>query len=189
MRMSESEKERFVTFYFNGGSERKFIHEDREIIPSPKVATYDLKPEMSAFEVTKELLKNMDSKKYDFILVNFANADMVGHTGNISATIKAIETLNTCLGDIEKKALELDYTVCITADHGNAEQKINPITGKISTEHTGNPVPFIVIGNDYKGKIVHLNQGILADVAPTILGIMGILKPPDMTGRNLLEEL
>jgi 2,3-bisphosphoglycerate-independent phosphoglycerate mutase len=189
LRMSESEKERFVTFYFNGQNEEIFKNEERMIIPSPKVPTYDKQPEMSAFLLTDELLKRMASKKYDFILLNFANADMVGHTGNIEATIKAIQTLDTCLGKIEKAALELGYTVFITADHGNAEQKINPQTGDISTEHTANPVPFIVIDKEFQGRSVHPHQGILADVAPTILSVMDIPKPAQITGRNLLEEV
>jgi 2,3-bisphosphoglycerate-independent phosphoglycerate mutase len=121
--------------------------------------------------------------------VNFANADMVGHTGNIEATIKAVKTLDQCLGKIAATATELGYTLCITADHGNAEQKINPTTGQISTEHTANPVPFIVVDKEFEGKPGHLQTGILADVAPTILSLMGIEKPSSMTGRDLLEEM
>ncbi len=189
LRMSESEKERFVTFYFNGQNEEVYSNEDRIIIPSPKVPTYDQKPEMSAYELTDELMKQIKKNTYNFILINFANADMVGHTGNIDATIKAIKTLDDCLGKIAPAALEADYTVCITADHGNAEQKINPETGQISTEHTSNPVPFIVISKSSEGKPIHLQPGILADVAPTILSILGLEKPPTVTGRNLLEEV
>jgi len=189
LRMAESEKERFVTFYFNGQRESAFTFENRLIVPSPKVPTYDLKPEMSAPEITDELLNNMRLMKYSFILVNFANADMVGHTGNIQATIIAIKTLDTCLDKIVHQAFSLNYSVIITADHGNAEQKINPQTGEISTEHTNNPVPFIYIDSRYQGRMAQLPSGILADVAPTILYILGIPKPSGMTGRNLLEGL
>jgi 2,3-bisphosphoglycerate-independent phosphoglycerate mutase len=182
LRMSESEKERFVSIYFNGQNEEVYKDEQRIIIPSPKVATYDLKPEMSANEVCEELIKQMKSNVFKFILVNFANADMVGHTGNIEATIKAVKTLDQCLGKIAATATELGYTLCITADHGNAEQKINPTTGQISTEHTANPVPFIVVDKEFEGKPGHLQTGILADVAPTILSLMGIEKPSSMTG-------
>lgn len=189
LRMSESEKERFVTFYFNGQREQAFTSEDRIIVPSPKVATYDQKPEMSAYEVTDTLINKMNEQKYPFILVNFANADMVGHTGSIDASIKAIKALDTCLAKIVDAAMNNDYTVFITADHGNVEQKINPQTGEISTEHTSNPVPFIIINKELQGRFVKLQSGILADVAPTILAHLHIVKPGDMTGRDLLEEL
>ena len=189
LRMSESEKERFVTFYFNGQNENAFPLEDRLIIPSPKVPTYDLKPEMSAYELTNVLLTKMRDMKYQFIVINFANPDMVGHTGNIQSTISAIKTIDICLNKLVSESLSLGYTLLITADHGNAEQKINPETGEISTEHTNNPVPFIVIDSKYQGKYTKLQTGILADVAPTILGQLDIPKPEDMTGRNLLSEL
>lgn len=189
LRISESEKERFVTFYFNGQRETPFPLENRLIIPSPKVATYDLKPEMSAFEITSTLLDNVRLMKFPFILVNFANADMVGHSGNIQATILAIKALDSCLEKIVHQALSLGYSLIITADHGNAEQKINPQTGDISTEHTNNPVPFIYIDTKFQGRPDKLPSGILADVAPTILYLLDIPKPQGMTGRNLLEEL
>lgn len=189
LRMSESEKERFVTFYFNGQRESPFPMEQRLIIPSPKVPTYDLKPEMSAYELSNILLTKMQSMQYSFILVNFANADMVGHTGNIQATIVAVKTIDNCLGKIVQEALTLDYSVIITADHGNAEQKINPKTGEISTEHTDNLVPFIFINNNVQGRFVKLQTGILADVAPSILYLLDIPKPLSMSGRNLLEEI
>lgn len=189
LRMAESEKERFVTFYFNGLRESPFPLENRLIIPSPKVSTYDLKPEMAAYEITEQLLTNMRSMRYPFIFVNFANADMVGHTGNIQATIQAIKTLDLCLEKIVHQALPLNYSVLITGDHGNAEQKINPQTGEISTEHTANPVPFIYIATNVRGRAVKLQSGILADVAPTVLSLLDIQKPHEMTGRNLLEEL
>ncbi len=189
LRMSESEKERFVTFYFNGLRDMPFGGEDRLIIPSPKVATYDLQPQMSAIEIKDVLLKKLREQKYGFILVNFANPDMVGHTGNIQATIAAIQTIDLCLREIVTAALNLDVSVLITADHGNAEQKINPHTGGVSTEHTDNPVPFIAINRQLQGKYIRLQSGILADVAPTILALLEVPKPSDMTGRNLLEEI
>lgn len=188
-RMSESEKERFVTFYFNGQRESPFSGEHRLIIPSPKVPTYDLKPEMSAYELTEILVKSMNERKYRFILVNYANPDMVGHTGNIEATIKAIKVVDNCLMKIVNASIQSDYSLIITADHGNAEQKINPQTGEISTEHTSNFVPFVAIDKRFNGKFVKLQSGILADVAPTVLALLGIPKPHEMTGRNLLEEL
>jgi 2,3-bisphosphoglycerate-independent phosphoglycerate mutase len=189
LRMSETEKERFVGFYFNGHREAAFPNEDRVIIPSPKVPTYDQKPEMSAYELTDVLTQKMKEQKYPFILVNFANADMVGHTGSIEATIKAIKVLDECLGKVVQTALSFGHYVLITADHGNAEEKINPSTGQISTEHTDNPVPFIAIHSSLQGRLVKLPSGILADIAPTILALLDILKPGEMTGRNLLEEL
>ena len=189
LRMSESEKERFVTFYFNGQNETALNGEERLIIPSPKVTTYDLKPEMSADALTNVLISKMREKKFHFILLNFANPDMVGHTGNIEATIKAVKTVDACLGKIVDEALILDYNMLITADHGNAEQKINPQTGEISTEHTNNPVPFIAIGKKFQGRFIKLQTGILADIAPTVLALLDLPKPQDMTGRNLLEEI
>lgn len=188
LRMAESEKERFVTYYFNGLREAPFDLEDRIIIPSPHVATYDLKPEMSAPEITDELIKQIIKQKYKFILVNFANSDMVGHTGNLQAAIKAITALDTALHKIVDQALRYEYTVLITADHGNSEAMINE-KGGISTEHTGNPVPFIAINNHLKGKSITLQSGILPDIAPTILSLLNIQKPQEMTGRNLLEEI
>ncbi len=189
LRMSESEKERFVTFYFNGQREMPFPQENRIIIPSPKVPTYDLKPEMAAFEITEVLIKQIRANLYPFILVNFANADMVGHTGNIEATIKAIKVLDTCLQKIVPVALENNHAVIITGDHGNAEEKINLRTGGISTEHTDNPVPFVVVDNDLQGKYAKTPTGVLGDIAPTILNLMNIPVPAEMTGRNLLEGL
>lgn len=189
LRISESEKERFVTFYFNGQNEISFLGEERLIVPSPKIPTYDFKPEMSAYELTNVLISKMREKKYHFILLNFANPDMVGHTGNIEATIKAIKAVDECLGKIINEGLNLNYYILITSDHGNAEQKINPQTGEISTEHTNNSVPFIAIGNKFKNRFIKLQTGILADVAPTVLSLLELPKPEDMTGRNLLEEI
>jgi len=191
LRMAESEKERFVTFYFNGQQEIVYQGESRIIIPSPKVATYDLKPEMSARLLTDELIKQISdpSNNYSFILLNFANADMVGHTGSIGAAVKACEVLDECLGKISNTTLALGGALLITADHGNAEQMINNQTGTIKTEHTTNPVPFIAISRNWLGKPVTLQSGILADVAPTILNLLKIEVPTSMTGRNLLEDI
>ncbi len=189
LRMSESEKERFVTYYFNGLRDEPFPHEDRVIIPSPKVPTYDQKPEMSSAELTNSLIQKMSEQKYRFILVNYPNADMVGHTGNLEASVKAVQALDTCLEKLVAAAQTHNYTLLITADHGNVEEKINLHTGGPSTEHTANPVPFIIIDKDYYGKGSRLQSGILADVAPTILGLMGLHRPSDMTGRDILAEL
>ncbi len=189
LRMAESEKERFVTIYFNGGQDMPFVGEERIITPSPNVPTYDLKPEMSAYEQTDILINKMREKKYAFILINYANPDMVGHTGNIQATTAAIKAVDTCIGKLVKESLILNYTLLITADHGNAEQKINPQTGEISTEHTASRVPFVAVSQSYQGRYIKLQSGILADVAPTVLALLGIPKPSDMTGRNLLEEI
>ncbi|MGB4966545.1 MAG: 2,3-bisphosphoglycerate-independent phosphoglycerate mutase [Microgenomates group bacterium] len=189
LRVTESEKERFVTFYFNGLREGAFPLEDHLIVPSPKVPMYNQKPEMSAYEITDVLIKKIQEKKYQFILVNYANPDMVGHTGDINACIKAVSTIDDCLGKVTDAALQNDYAVLITADHGNVEEKLNKVTGEMSTEHTSNPVPFIAISNKLKGKPVRLQSGILADIAPTVLELLGVSVPRDMMGRNLLEEV
>jgi len=190
LRASESEKERFVTFYFNGQQETPFDGEDRVIIPSPKVATYDLKPEMSARELTDAVLaKIKDVADYKFILVNFANADMVGHTGNIGAAVKACDVIDECLGKLSSWILAYGGTMLVTADHGNAEEMIDAQTGQIETEHSSNPVPFIAISKDLLGRSQVLTSGILADVAPTILKILGLEVPGSMTGHNLLDSL
>lgn len=185
LRIAETEKYAHVTFFFNGGVEQPNKNEDRALIPSPKVATYDLKPEMSAKEVTNEVLSRLDTKQYDLIILNYANPDMVGHTGVLDAAVKAIETVDECLKKVVDKVLELDGTVFITADHGNAEQMIDFSTGKPMTSHTTNEVPFICVsGNKMKLK----DGGILADIAPTILDVMGIEKPKEMTGNSLIEH-
>jgi 2,3-bisphosphoglycerate-independent phosphoglycerate mutase len=189
LRMSESEKERFVTYYFNGQRETPFTNEDRKIIPSPKVATYDMKPEMSSYELTTALLNSLNKNKYEFILINFANPDMVAHTGVIPATIKACESVDNHLSVIVPKVLNLNGTILITGDHGNAEELINPHTGGIDTEHSTYPVPFIAINNNWEGKNIELPKGVLGDVAPTILDILSIKKPVDMAGRNLLANV
>lgn len=187
--MSESEKERFVTYYFNGLHEQPYPHEEKIIISSPKVPTYDLKPEMSAYELTETLIEKIKTRMFSFILINFANADMVGHTGSIEATIKAIQAVNICTEKLVDEALINNYSLIITADHGNAEQKLNPETGEMSTEHTSSPVPCIIVSKEYQGKPISIAPGILADIAPTILGLLNIPKPEEMTGRNFIDEI
>lgn len=190
LRAAESEKERFVTFYFNGQQEFSYELEDRLIVPSPKVATYDLKPEMSAIELTDQILGRLkNSFEYNFILVNFANADMVGHTGNIGSAVKACQVIDECVARLASFTLAYDGALFITADHGNAEEMIDSQSGQIETEHSSNPVPLIIISKDFTGKGINLPAGILADVAPTILSLMEITIPSQMTGRNLLEGM
>ncbi len=185
LRMAESEKERFVTYYFNGQREDPFPLEERLIIPSPKVPTYDLKPEMSAAQVTSQLLGEITSGLYDLIVVNYANPDMVGHTGNIKAATTACQVTDDCIGQLTASVLTAGGVAVVTADHGNVEEMINRSTGEVDTEHNANPVPFIITGGDFQ-TAKQLPQGILADVAPTILAIMGIRSRTVMTGRNLL---
>jgi len=190
LRACESEKERFVTFYFNGQQEAAFPGEDRLIIPSPKVATYDLKPEMSAREITQGVLNKLtEFPDYKFILINFANADMVGHTGSIGATARACQVIDECLGKLSDWIMGYGGTMLITADHGNAEEMIDAQTGEIETEHSTNPVPFIAVSKELFGKNQMLTSGILADVAPTILKLLEIEVPTTMTGRDLLSVL
>jgi len=181
LRIAETEKYAHVTYFFNGGIEKPFPGEDRKLIPSPKVATYDLKPEMSAFEVTDEVLARMAG--YDLIILNFANPDMVGHTGVVEAGIKAVETVDKCVARIIPKLLELDGKCLITADHGNCEQMRNP-DGSPNTAHTSNLVQFIYVAND--AARFRCGDGILADVAPTLLFLLGLPQPREMTGHNLL---
>jgi 2,3-bisphosphoglycerate-independent phosphoglycerate mutase len=188
LRMCESEKERFVTYYFNGLKEDPYLNETRIVIPSPRVPTYDKKPEMSANETTPRLISEIKSGKYDFIVINYANPDMVAHTGNLKQAIKAIETVDTCMGQVVPALLEVGGVLLITADHGNAEEMINMSTNEIDTEHNANPVPFIIVGKEFKtGR--QITQGILADIAPTILSILKIPLPLSMNGRNLLLGL
>jgi 2,3-bisphosphoglycerate-independent phosphoglycerate mutase len=198
LHIAETEKYAHVTFFLNGMLEEPFPGEDRKIIPSPKVASYAEKPEMSAPEIAKTTIDAIKSDKYDFIVVNFANADMVGHTGDFNATKKGIETIDKAIGKIADHVLAKNGVLIITADHGNAENKINLQTGAVDKEHTTNPVPFIVIGAAYEGQTggtkdapegdLSLLQpvGMLADVAPTILSIIGMPQPEEMTGRTLI---
>ena len=183
LRIAETEKYAHVTFFFNGGVEQPNEGEDRILIPSPKVATYDLKPEMSAFEVTDSVINALDEDKYDLVILNYANPDMVGHTGVIDAAIKAVETVDTCLGKVVEKVLSKDGTVFITADHGNAESMIDFSTGKPMTAHTTNLVPFVYVSNHSKEL---RDGGILADIAPTILAEIGLEIPAEMEGKSLI---
>src|ERR1043165_2067586 len=181
IRIAETEKYPHVTFFFSGGREKPFDGEKRIMIPSPKVATYDLKPEMSAYEVTDALLPELKNKSADFICLNFANADMVGHTGVWEAAIKAVETVDTCVSRVVTTGLENGYTSFVTADHGNADYMINE-DGTPNTAHTLNPVPFFIIDSEWKGTI---RSGKLGDIAPTILTLMNIPVPKEMTGEIL----
>lgn len=184
LRIAETEKYAHVTFFFNGGREIKFDKEDRVLIPSPKVSTYDLKPEMSANEICNHVISNIESKKYDSIILNFANTDMVGHTGNLKAAIKAVETVDTCIGKILKSIDSVNGMLMITADHGNCEKMIDLKNNSIYTAHTTNLVPLIVYGvNDIK-----LKDGKLCDIAPTMLDLMGLSKPKEMTGESLIKR-
>ncbi len=180
------------------GMEQPFPGEDRIVIPSPRVASFAEKPEMSALKVTDEVIKAITENKYDFIVINFANADIVGHTADLKATIKAAETVDKCLGKIVTLALSKNGVVLVTADHGNAEELQNIKTSEIDKEHSTNSVPFLIIGNEWEGKNIGLPDtvggdlslvqpsGILADVAPTILKIMDVKKPEEMTGTSLI---
>ncbi len=184
LRIAETEKYAHVTFFFNGGVEKVYEGEDRALIPSPKVATYDLKPEMSAYEVAEEAVKRINSKEYDVVILNFANPDMVGHTGVFDAAKAAVEAVDECLGRVVDAIMAQDGVALITADHGNSEQMVDYETGGAFTAHTTNVVPLIGIGlGDRK-----LKTGRLSDLTPTILDIMGIEKPKEMTGNTLLEK-
>ncbi len=183
LRIAETEKYAHVTYFFNGGVEKPFPGEERLLVPSPKVATYDIKPEMNAFEVTDELLKRID--KFDLIILNFANPDMVGHTGVVEAGIKAVETVDQCCAKIIPRLLELDGKAIVTADHGNCELMRNP-DGSPNTAHTTNLVHFIYVSGDAKN--LKCNNGILADVAPTLLFMLGMDKPKEMTGKCLVQR-
>ena len=185
-RLAETEKYAHVTYFFNGGTEREFPHEKRLLVPSPRVATYDLAPEMSAFKITDKFLRQLDTRETDVFIVNFANPDMVGHTGKLDKTIEACQYVDTCLGWITKAMRSAKGTTLITADHGNAEMMIDPKTGQPHTAHTTNPVPFHLIDEDSIGVKLH-GEGALEDVAPTMLGLLGIEKPSEMTGKDLRE--
>ena len=181
IRIAETEKYPHVTFFFNGGREKPYKNEKRILCQSPKVATYDLKPEMSAFEITNSIIPEIEKREVDFICLNFANPDMVGHTGIMSAAIKACETVDNCSKEIIEKAKANDYSIMVIADHGNSDIMINDDNSP-NTAHTTNPVPFILIDNDIK----KISNGVLGDIAPTILELMNINKPQKMTGKSLI---
>lgn len=187
LRISETEKFPHVTYFFNGGFPAPYSKEDRIVVPSPKVPTYDMKPEMSAFEITNVLESRIKAKMYDFILVNFANTDMVGHTGNLGAGVKAVQTVDYCVKELVRTFTSLGGAVVITADHGNAEEMINLETGEAYTEHSLNPVPLIIMGTDISAR--SLPYGSLKDVAPTMLQVMGIAQPSEMNGKSLIQSL
>ena len=184
LRIAETEKYAHVTFFFNGGRENIFPGEERVLIASPSVKTYDLQPEMSAYELTDRLVKEIRNNKFDFVLVNYANGDMVGHTGDLNATVKAAQTVDTCLGRLEQAIIEAGGTLFITADHGNAESMADPKTGQPHTAHTMNPVPAILVNGPM--TVPELRKGCLADIAPTILTLLGLEKSEKMTGCSLL---
>jgi 2,3-bisphosphoglycerate-independent phosphoglycerate mutase len=186
LRIAETEKYAHVTFFFSGGREALFPGEERQLIPSPNVATYDLKPEMSAPELTDKLVEAITSGRYDLIVCNYANGDMVGHTGVYDAAVKAVETLDKCLGRVEKALLKVGGQALITADHGNCEQMLDYDSGQQHTQHTTDLVPLVFIGS--KQVSLQNEGGILADIAPTLLGLMELPQPPEMTGSNLLTE-
>ena len=184
LHIAETEKYAHVTFFFNGGREAPFEGEDRILVPSPKVATYDLQPEMSAYQVKDKLVEAIDTEKYDWIVVNYANGDMVGHTGIYPAIQKAVETIDNCLHDTVEAAKAHGYEVIIIADHGNADNAENA-DGTPNTAHSLNPVPFVFVTENKDAKV---ENGILADVAPSLLHIMGLPQPAEMTGKDLIEE-
>lgn len=183
LRIAETEKYAHVTFFFNGGVEAPVAGEERILVPSPKVATYDLQPEMSALEVTDKVVAEIKAKHHDMIILNFANGDMVGHTGVLEAAVKAAETVDTCVGRLVEAIQSVGGTVCITADHGNAEVMVDPETGGPFTAHTTNVVPFIVVSE----RIKKVHPGALCDIAPTLLSIAGIAIPSEMTGKPLID--
>ena len=186
LRIAETEKYAHVTFFFNGGEERQFEGEERILVPSPKVQTYDLKPEMSAPEVTDKLVEAIGSGKFDLIVVNYANSDMVGHSGELPAAVKAVEAVDACLGRLMEAVKKAGGVLLVTADHGNAEQMFDEATGQKHTQHTLNRVPALLF--NAPADIRSLNDGKLADVAPTMLALMGVPQPEQMTGHSLLSE-
>jgi 2,3-bisphosphoglycerate-independent phosphoglycerate mutase len=186
LRLAETEKYAHVTYFFNCGREQPYPREDRVLVPSQKVATYDLMPEMSAPGITAELVGDLTRNQHNVIICNFANADMVGHTGRLDATIAAVETLDTCLGHIMKALRANSGTAIVTADHGNAEQMWDNELNAPHTAHTSNPVPVILCADEFKGRRLH--DGTLRDIAPTMLSLLGIPTSPDMTGISLFED-
>jgi len=201
LHIAETEKYAHVSYFFNGGHEKPYAGQDNIIIPSPSVPSYDQQPEMSAPKLTERLVKEIKADKYDFIVVNFANPDMVGHTGNIKATIKAMEALDECVSKVVNQTLEQDGLIFITADHGNAEEMTNLQTGAMDKEHSVNPVPFIAIGNKWQGQTPYKDMitdhdlsllqptGILSDIPVTVLVHMGLQPHEGMTGNDLLSGI
>ena len=185
LRIAETEKYAHVSYFFNGGREEPLPGEERVLVPSPKVATYDLKPEMSAFEVTDRLVSAVGEGGFDFILVNYANPDMVGHTGDFAATTRAIEAVDACLGRLCQAVEAADGALLITADHGNAERMRDPSRSQAHTAHTPNPVPCVLVGVEAQG--VTVRDGRLADVAPTVLDLLDLPQPAEMTGESLIQ--
>ena len=188
LRIAETEKYAHVTFFFNGGEERQFPGEERILVPSPKVATYDLKPEMSAPEVTDRLVAAIESGKFDFIVVNYANTDMVGHTGDLAAAVRAVRAVDEALGRVEAAVRTRGGAMLVTADHGNAETMRDQISGQRHTAHTMNLVPVLLCGAEPAWRGVALRPGKLADVAPTLLELLGLARPKEMTGRSLIQR-
>lgn len=188
LRIAETEKYAHVTFFFNGGREEKYHGEDRILIPSPKVSTYDLAPEMSAFEITEALIKAISSKKYDLIVVNYANCDMVGHSGKLGPAIKAVEIVDSCVKKIFQSIKEVDGVLIITSDHGNVEHMYDTNYNSVHTSHTTNPVPFYFVTDNSNYKNITLKNGNLSDIAPTILKLMNIQIPQEMTGKPLYMD-
>lgn len=186
LRLAETEKYAHVTFFFNGGEERTYNGEERILVPSQKVATYDLKPEMSAAEIARELIRKVGEKKDLAIIMNFANCDMVGHTGVYPAAVAAVEAVDRCVGDVLRAIREKGGTAAVTADHGNAEQMVDYVTGEPHTAHTTNPVPFVLVGEKFKGRKLR-EGGLLSDVAPTLLEILELDAPQEMEGRSLIS--
>jgi 2,3-bisphosphoglycerate-independent phosphoglycerate mutase len=184
LRIAETEKYAHVTFFFNGGEEQTFPGEDRVLVPSPKVPTYDLKPEMSAYEVTGAVIDRIGSGKYDIIILNYANCDMVGHTGVMAAAEKAVSVVDECLGRVLEAVEKMGGRAIVTADHGNADCMLEPDGATPFTAHTTNPVPFILVGADAKLR----DDGKLCDICPTVLDLMGLEKPGEMSGKSLIVK-
>ncbi|HYQ80669.1 MAG TPA: alkaline phosphatase family protein, partial [Anaeromyxobacteraceae bacterium] len=188
LRCAETEKYAHVTFFFNGGRETVFPGEDRILVPSPRdVKTYDEKPEMSAREVTDKVVEAIRSRRYGFILVNYANPDMVGHTGILDAAVKAVKVVDECIGRLWAAARKAGVAMVVTADHGNCEMMVDPETGQPHTAHTLGPVPFILADPDFRGATLR-REGVLADVAPTALQVMGLPRPKEMKGLGLVVK-
>lgn len=186
LRIAETEKYAHVTYFFNGGEEKPLPGEDRILVPSPKVATYDMQPEMSALEVTDKVIDQIKAGRYDLIIMNYANGDMVGHTGQLEAAVNAVKVVDTCIGRLVEAMRDRGGITCITADHGNAEMMVDRETGEPFTAHTCNEVPFILVSERHRGR--KLGHGILADIAPTILNLADLPVPQEMTGKSLIKE-